>query len=172
MINRYKAVFPLPKEPTVTQVRNCIHYGGAPKGVSVETQGHLAGTYTPPPTASRPVLWEVFTLKRTGPPREARGSEPAHKLGPSGHLSLPGSHRPAPTWERGPRSVWCHHLTLDVEGSLKILLPMTGVLLGKIYITCCQGLSNKCSTSYTPWSNPRREGRKIHCAGMRKRWGR
>lgn len=67
VINRYKAILPLPKEPTVRQVRNCLHYGGAPKRVSVETQGHLAGTHTPPSAASRPVLWEVFTLKRTGP---------------------------------------------------------------------------------------------------------
>ena len=36
--------------------------------------------------------------------REARGSEAAHELGQSGHLSLPGSHRPAPTWEGGSPS--------------------------------------------------------------------
>ena len=172
MINRYKAIFPLPKEPTVTQVRNCIHYGGAPKGVSVETQGHLAGTHTPPPAASRPVLWEIFTLKRTGPQEKQEALKLHRSLASQGTWAFLAPTTLPLHGEGGPRPVWSHHLTLDVEGSLKILLPMTGVLLGKICITCCQGLSNKRSTSYTPWPNPRREGREINCAGMRKCWGR
>lgn len=42
MINRYKTIFPLPKEATVTQVRNCIHHGGDQQGVlrlKVASQG-------------------------------------------------------------------------------------------------------------------------------------
>lgn len=85
--------FPSAKGTYSDEVRNCIHYGGAPKRVSAETQGQLAGTHTPPPAASRPVLWEEFTLKRTGP----REKQEALKL----HMSWPArapepSQLPAP----------------------------------------------------------------------------
>lgn len=42
-------------------------------------------------------------------------------------------------------------LTSDLDCSLGIQFRMTSVLSGKIYIICCQRLSNKWLTSYTPF---------------------
>lgn len=51
-----QAIFPLPKQPTVTKSEIAFITVGPQEG-GTETQGQLAGTHTPPPAASRPVLW-------------------------------------------------------------------------------------------------------------------